>query len=77
MKILLNYLKPYKWLIALALLLAGGLALLLTRASLRPLETMRRSAEEVAATEEDNTLSHAESRSRIVEAIRKHYTAPA
>jgi HAD superfamily hydrolase (TIGR01484 family) len=34
-------------------------------------------AEEVAATEKDKTLSRAESRSRIVEAIRKHYTAPA
>jgi HAD superfamily hydrolase (TIGR01484 family) len=34
-------------------------------------------AEEVERAENDKTLSHTESRARILEAIRKHYTAPA
>jgi HAD superfamily hydrolase (TIGR01484 family) len=33
-------------------------------------------AEEVQRAENDKTLSHTESRARILEAIRKHYTAP-
>ena len=34
-------------------------------------------AEEVERIERDRTLTSAESRSRIIDAIRKHYTAPA
>jgi hypothetical protein len=34
-------------------------------------------AEEVAAIEKDRALKPAESRGQIIDAIRKHYTAPA